>query len=227
MLILKMHQPPQYRIVSFARKVSVQSMMVLKRVQSLCFVCLFTVVSGTNTSTVAGHRACPCLHNYYRTDRFGPCKPCPAGVICTDDSIVLAPGYYWSWDIQGADRVAYQSFVKNLIIDDDNYNSTISTYTGEIPEAVSCPIKGACAGGFEPRCYKGHKGPLCIACDDRFFSRQGVCTKCAPGSVVMLLVTLALILLIIYFIMKTNKEDLESRCALMARYVEFPERRRS
>lgn len=217
MLNLKMHPPPQCRTVSFARKVSVMKDDVTHLCNAWWYWKGFIVITGTNTSMVAGHRACPCRHNHYRTDRFGPCKPCPVGLICTDDSMALAPGYFWSWDIQDVDGVEYQTFMKNLIIDDDTYNDSISTYTGKIPQAVRCPIKGACFGGLEPKCSKGHRGPLCSACENGFSSRQGVCTECATGSLMMLLGTLLLIVIVIYFMMKTNKEDVESRCVLMAR----------
>ena len=39
--------------------------------------------SGTLSNETAKHRACRCLRNFYRLDRFGPCTACPPnGFVC-------------------------------------------------------------------------------------------------------------------------------------------------
>ncbi|XP_022104873.1 slit homolog 1 protein-like [Acanthaster planci] len=77
-----------------------------------CVVC----PTGTKKNLHAGFRACSCVDNYYRKDRFGECYPCPAeGLNCTGEYQHLLPGFWWTWD-WGSDGNfrSYERFVKNL-----------------------------------------------------------------------------------------------------------------
>ena len=79
-----------------------------------CKVC----PTGTDKSTAAGFRACPCVDNYYRTDRFGECHQCPhEGLNCSGEYQYLRPGYWgtWNWILQDRqeDLDSYMSFVSN------------------------------------------------------------------------------------------------------------------
>ena len=60
-----------------------------------CVVC----PTGTKKDLPAGFRACRCLDNYYRKDRFGACYPCPQeGLSCLGEYQHLLPGFWWTWD---------------------------------------------------------------------------------------------------------------------------------
>ncbi|XP_022084862.1 uncharacterized protein LOC110976135 isoform X3 [Acanthaster planci] len=70
-----------------------------------CVVC----PSGTEKCRHAGFRACPCLSNYYRRDRFRECFPCPLeGINCSGEYQHLLPGFWWTWDWGSIDN--YQSY---------------------------------------------------------------------------------------------------------------------
>jgi hypothetical protein len=89
-------------------------------------------IAGTNTTSFAGFRACSCLKNSYRLDRFGPCLPCPSqGNICQGDVLTLSPGYHWSLKGPGFSIKEYEQVVENLEIESDDYDRNNSAYHGK------------------------------------------------------------------------------------------------
>ena len=136
-----------------------------------CLVC----PSGTNTSVEAGFRACPCLSNSSRTDRFGECTSClgQKGIECAGDHRRTAPGYHWTFPT-AAKLEEYTAFVLNLG-KSYNYDRGITRFNGTLPPAYKCPNKEACLGGIEAECVTGTTGPLCAVCDTGHFTLNGQC----------------------------------------------------
>ncbi|XP_071950393.1 uncharacterized protein [Antedon mediterranea] len=155
-----------------------------------------TCPSGTNTSAFANLNACYCLDKFHRTDRFGPCMPCPEGVTCNEGYMNLTRGYWWSWDFPGDCIVdeeqnkssclsAYNTFINNL----KNYNFPIddpnqlkyAVYKGPLPQIHLCPLgNNSCSIGLElnDTCAKGYTGWLCAACSKGYYQLFNECHKC-------------------------------------------------
>lgn len=140
-----------------------------------CKVC----PEGTNKSRHAGYRACFCLENYFRRDRFGKCELCPQkGLTCTEEFVTIDSGYYWLF----RDISWYKEFVGNLKIYDDSYNVNTTSFTGSLGYVHQCPQKFKCEnkGGdsIEGNCLKGYDGFMCTECAPNYFPVLHFCHEC-------------------------------------------------
>ena len=174
-----------------------------------CRVC----PEGTNTSGHAGYRACKCLANHWRWDRFGKCESCEAdlGVHCTHDCKELRPGFYWHFSdpIRGEQ---HQSFCQNLREEDlyDRRNFLADSRPGN---AYACLTGARCLGGSSSSCEVGTTGPLCAICADEFYPWNGSCQSCPSGSsaivksVFLALLALLLIVAFVYTFVRLNVDD--------------------
>ncbi|XP_033639066.1 uncharacterized protein LOC117299626 [Asterias rubens] len=150
-----------------------------------CKVC----PTGTDKSTAAGFRACPCVDNYYRTDRFGECHQCPhEGIDCSGEYQHLRPGYWWTWNwssqedqISQENHDSYMNFVSNIGIMNDSYDRSTQRFSGKLPKVHKCPRDDVCPnGGFgiDSTCSEGYKGWLCSECANKYYSWLGHCLEC-------------------------------------------------
>ena len=134
--------------------------------------------TGTRSNETAGYRACSCLHNFYRMDRFGPCTACPDyGLTCKNDTAILAPNYFWMWRNK-ATMDNYSNFVHNLHTFGPEYNNNCSIFHGPLPKPLKCPYPGSCNGGIGSSCEVGYQGTLCAACSFNYYLRFNRCLKC-------------------------------------------------
>ena len=148
---------------------------------------------GTDRSVHAGYRACNCLKNHYRMQRFGPCYVCYSrfGMSCRDDYLSVAQGFWWSWkrwdDADNnsiADENQYDSFVKNLMNKSERYPNTSTKYDGFIPMIHRCPINESCQKETSNRirssemCSVGYWGTLCGQCSEGYYSWFQRCHRC-------------------------------------------------
>ena len=169
-------------------------------------------ISGTNTTTLAGFRACRCLRNYFRLDRFGPCTVCPGhGVECSSDTLQLSPGFYWSWNNNGsksANRKVYKLLMANLAIEADSYNRETMQYVGKVPKAYKCIRQSSCLGGIDSECAEGYAGPLCANCQSGFYKRMIACHKCPSRKLISIQFgVLALIMLVIILVILKSQRS--------------------
>ncbi|XP_078348690.1 uncharacterized protein LOC144633701 isoform X1 [Oculina patagonica] len=133
---------------------------------------------GTLSNTTAGYRACRCLDNFYRKDRFGPCSTCPSsGIVCKNDTAILAPNYYWKW-INLTTEESYRRFLENINTPGPGYNHSHSKFLGSLPTPLKCPHLGSCKGGIDSECHEGYRGTLCATCTADHFLRFNTCIKC-------------------------------------------------
>ncbi|XP_022111652.1 uncharacterized protein LOC110990876 [Acanthaster planci] len=145
-----------------------------------CTVC----PTGTNKSLHAGFRACPCLDNFFRTDRFGECQLCPnEGVNCSGEYQHLLPGFWWTWDWGRADNYqSYQRFVQNVLTETNKYNKESTRFLGVLPKVHRCPRSESCVnaemGGINVTCAEGYTGWLCAQCSPSFYPWFDHCFKC-------------------------------------------------
>ncbi|XP_072048981.1 uncharacterized protein [Amphiura filiformis] len=176
-----------------------------------CQVC----PAGTDKNKFAGLRACPCFDingdKYYRKDRFGPCMPCPEqGVICSNESQKVHPGYWWTWDrnLSHATHVLefpqnslssmYTAFVDNLLIFDRSYNYASSKFEDTLPKPFLCPGgEEACPAlnGINGSCGVGYEGWVCSKCSKDYYSWFEYCVKCPPIWHLILEILLVVILM--------------------------------
>ena len=168
-----------------------------------CRVC----PQGTNTSALAGYRACPCLEGSSRTDRFGPCSSCleNTGIECYKDYRKTRPGYHWTF-ASTAMLERYRAFAENLLLEHD-YNGSLTMFDGDLPPAYPCPLSDHCLGGIDSACSDGTTGPLCEVCTDDYFRFNGDCRECPPttGGAVATMLFIALLALVIgFFVVRCN-----------------------
>ena len=175
-----------------------------------CQVC----PSGTQSDTPAGYRACPCLANFSRTDRFGECSTCEGvlGIKCEADARVLQQGFFWEFPSEEKE-VEYLHFTANLGRSSD-YDRALATFNGTYPPAYACPTPGNCLGVTEnaaSTCKDGTTGPLCAVCEETHFRLNGVCSACPQskaGSVVSLIVIVLLFAIAIALVLRQNAKDI-------------------
>ena len=147
-----------------------------------CKVC----PTGTDKSTTAGFRACPCVDNYYRTDRFGECHQCPhEGLNCSGEYQHLLPGYWWTWNwtsqeerISQENHDSYMKFVNNICIMNDSYDRSAQRFGGKLPQVHKCSRDDVCPNGgigIDSTCREGYKGWLCSECGNKYYSWPGHC----------------------------------------------------
>lgn len=173
-------------------------------------------ILGTNTTTLAGFRACRCLENYFRLDRFGSCTVCHRqGVECSNDTLRLSRGFYWSWTRNGSnsDKYFYKLLIANLAIESDSYNNESMKYVGTVPKAYKCIRQDSCLGGIDSECAEGYAGPLCANCQSGFYKRTIACHKCPSKKLIAIQfgVLGLIILVIILVIVKSEKSSKPGR----------------
>ncbi|XP_071807292.1 uncharacterized protein [Asterias amurensis] len=150
-----------------------------------CEVC----PTGTDKSTAAGFRACPCVDNYYRTDRFGECHQCPhEGINCSGEYQHLRPGYWWTWNWTSQENQillenhdSYMNFVSNIRIKNDSYDRKAQRFRGKLPQVHKCSRDDVCPNGeigIDSTCSEGYKGWLCSECANKYYSWLGHCLNC-------------------------------------------------
>ncbi|KAL9986490.1 hypothetical protein ACROYT_G000645 [Oculina patagonica] len=148
---------------------------------------------GTRSNETAGCRACKCLNNFYRFDRFGPCTACPDyGLTCDKDAAILAPNYFWKWSNTTMEE-DYSKFVENIHTPGPEYNKNFSTFQGPLPKPLKCPYPGSCKGGITSACNVGYKGTLCATCSYNHYLRFNSCLQC-PRMVVTIISCVVVIL---------------------------------
>ncbi|KAJ8041904.1 Insulin-like growth factor-binding protein complex acid labile subunit [Holothuria leucospilota] len=141
-----------------------------------CKVC----PEGTRREETAGFRACYCLENHFRLDRFGKCFPCPnEGISCANDTASIAPGYFWKWNSE--DFKAYEKYVININTRSDEYNRASKVYNGPLPMAHKCLIPHNCVNNgnsLAGNCKEGYQGWLCSVCAEGYFQLFQLCHRC-------------------------------------------------
>lgn len=154
---------------------------------------------NTETNQPAGYRACPCLKNHYRRNRFDQCFPCEQvrGVECVNDTRVLSNGYYWRYDEDSLTHGAYVEWTSDLAVD-AGYK-----YERLVPErsavAEKCLREEACAGGLaENTCTEGFEGDLCASCSSGFRKFYTDCLDC-PSLGLSWFLLIFVILVVVYF----------------------------
>ncbi|XP_032227459.2 uncharacterized protein LOC5503221 [Nematostella vectensis] len=156
---------------------------------------------GTKYNEFAGFRACFCRKNHHRFDRFGACFTCPNGMICSNETFTLAPGYYWKWVSRQAAET-FTRFSTELQLKSDSYDKQNSKIdVSLIPMAYWCPIGGSCLGGLESTCADGYTGTLCSECTKGRFKRAHICRHCHTlTSIVLPIIVIILSIVLIIFL---------------------------
>ena len=205
-----------------------------------CTVC----PTGTDKSKFAGFRACNCLENYYRTDRFGSCQPCGVGVDdgvnCSMEYQKLRQGYWWTWNFEGNETLGqirmskYLDFVMNILIFEDNYNRTTTVYDGILPKPFKCPqgnkscpinwTEQEIVSGINPTCGKGYEGWLCSQCSSGFYSWFDYCEPCPKPwhltleAICFLIIGVLFVALTVWDLKRRNEENRSLVDTLVARF---------
>ena len=156
--------------------------------------------SGTLSNETAEYRACRCLHNFYRLDRFGPSSACPPyGFVCKKDTGILAPNYFWKWSNQ-SDKERYKGFVNNIHSTGSDYDKSFSTFNALLPKSLKCPHANSCKGGIDSECHQGYKGTFCATCSEGFYFRFSSCLKCPRLIVTVTSSILVIVLFVAVFL---------------------------
>ena len=104
--------------------------------------------------------------------------PCPeSGVVCNNDTAILAPNYYWKW-INGTAEESYRRFLENILTFKRDYNDTYSRFSGSLPAPLKCAHLASCKGGIDSECHEGYCGTLCASCTTNHYLRFNTCIKC-------------------------------------------------
>ena len=157
--------------------------------------------SGTLSNETAEHRACRCLRNFYRLDRFGPCTACPPiGFVCEKDTAILAPNYFWKWSNQ-SEKERFKGFVNNIHSNGSDYNKSFSMFNTSLPKPLKCPHAKSCKGGIDSVCHPGYQGNLCATCSESFYFRFNSCLKCPRLAVTIYSSILVIVLFVAVFLM--------------------------
>ena len=186
-----------------------------------------TCPEGTNTSDIAGTRACKCLKGYSRWYRFGPCIRCKDhGFDCSHDYQILQKGFWMTWQgttpgyktkvehqnfTQKTCEHVYKAYIRNLKITDNTYDRRTMHFNCQMPLPIKCPMEGSCAGGIEPTCSKGYTGVLCAVCKRGYTRQFNQCDQCPKrGWAVIQFISCAALLVFGFFcISLTDKCNIE------------------
>jgi hypothetical protein len=168
---------------------------------------------GTQTDAAAGYRACACLPNFSRTDRFGECSSCEGGfgIECAGDARVLQKGYYWQFPSNASEQEFLQFTVD--LRRSNTYNRGLPKFNGTYPQVKKCPTPANCLGVTEnsaASCLEGTKGPLCAVCDATHYRMNGACSACPTNkaaSAVLLVIIAIVIVLAIWAALRCNAKD--------------------
>ena len=205
--------------------------------QDDCRVC----PPGTDKTKFAGFRACPCLENFYRTDRFGSCQQCPSeGVNCSMDYQKLKPGFWWTWNFDRNETsgkirmLKYIEFVTNILTFEDTYDRATTSYNGILPMPFkcpqgneSCPVKWTgqeLSYGINSTCGTGYEGWLCSKCSSGFYSWFEYCVPCPKLSqlileaICLLIIGFLFIAVTVWDFKRKNQENRSLIDTLVARF---------
>ncbi|KAL9986492.1 hypothetical protein ACROYT_G000647 [Oculina patagonica] len=156
---------------------------------------------GTRSNETAGYRACKCLNNFYRFDRFGPCTACPDyGLKCHEDTAILAPNYFWKWRNTTMEE-DYSKFVENIHTPGPEYNKNFSTFQRPLPKPLKCPYPGSCKGGITSACNVGYEGTLCATCSYNHYLRFNSCLQCPKIIVTIISCVVVILAFALIFVM--------------------------
>ncbi|EDO28617.1 predicted protein [Nematostella vectensis] len=170
---------------------------------------------GTDLKQFAGFRACPCLTGYFRLNRFGVCKPCSYGYYCSNESVNLMPGFYWTWQ-QPNHTQEYQTFASKLQEESKQHDRDWDSFNGSLPMAYRCPFTGSCKGDFNATCSRGYEGVLCAACSRGYYRMFSSCNKCPTTPLVItqfvgVFLVLALVAVVVILNRKKSRDDKRSQ----------------
>lgn len=179
----------------------------------VCDVC----PEGTTRDSQAQYRACPCLDNWSRRDRFGKCESCvdELGIACSGDARVLKPGFYWRFPDDNKTEFDYIQFTENLAKSHD-YDTSLSAFNGKYPKAYRCPGGEEVCLGFSvgsnqsSTCRAGSTGAKCAVCADDYFRMNGDCTICPrrqAASVVLMIIIALVVIVVLCWIFKRNADS--------------------
>lgn len=176
---------------------------------------------GTDTNVTADYRACPCLPNFDRKDRYGECTSCIGnpGLICTGDARELVRGYWWTFGDENEDggdsqlAFNYSEFSKNLRLSPahDSYKPDYETFSSALPTPYECPNKDMCLGGFNAECAEGASGPLCAVCKANYTKANRICRPCPEkkgASLAIAFILFIVIIVAIVLLVRTNAQSL-------------------
>ncbi|XP_071944686.1 uncharacterized protein [Antedon mediterranea] len=200
-----------------------------------------TCPSGTNTSTFANLNACYCLDNFYRTNRYGQCFPCPEGVNCEGGYQNLTKGYWWSWEFKENCSVVeeqnetpclseYTAFITKLQTDTfpiDNPNELKdAVYKGPLPKVYPCPFgEKSCNIGrnLNDTCAEGYTGWFCAACSSGYYDLFNECHKCqGPAVTVIIFVSVCFAVIgVIFLIWRTQQRNVDNRNINLDSFVTY------
>ncbi|XP_022104866.1 uncharacterized protein LOC110986891 [Acanthaster planci] len=186
-----------------------------------CVVC----PTGTKKNLHAGFRACSCVDNYYRKDRFGECYLCPAeGLNCTGEYQHLLPGFWWTWD-WGSDGNfrSYEQFVKNLRTIPPTKDHWTERFFGALPRVHPCPRAESCVNNgdsIRPTCDDGYEGWLCSECQKGYYSWFDRCFHCPTLGMFLLEVAavaalIALVITLVVWDLRKNSRTSRSVISLI------------
>ncbi|XP_078358133.1 uncharacterized protein LOC144642903 [Oculina patagonica] len=155
---------------------------------------------GTDLGHHAGFRACPCLENFYRFDRFGGCIECPRrGLKCSNETVILAAGFYWKWK-SNEHRLLYRNITENLNVFNNSYDRRYIKYNKSFPQVYACPLAESCLGGMKADCATGYEGPLCAVCSKGFYKMISSCQKCPSLPWLVTQISLVLVAIVVIFV---------------------------
>ena len=154
---------------------------------------------GTETDFFAGHRACPCLEDHYRTHLFEGCRECGKdGLICQKEYASLRPGYWWQWRNDSYKR-RYQDFIKNLVESKPALDEHSVQYPYALPAPYRCQVPESCKGGLDSPCADGYEGPICSVCSSGYYKQFHRCKKCPSKSWIVGQLSLVAVIFLITF----------------------------
>ena len=170
---------------------------------------VFFLFIGTNLKQYAKFRACSCRDSYYRLDRFGPCSICTKGYECMNETIDLAPGFFWVW-LNKESQQQYEAFKDELMKTNAKYK--IKAFDGNIPNAYACPITDSCLGRRYSECSQGYQGPLCAICGKGYFKVLTKCRECPTlpwiiGQITMASLGMAILVVIVLWEKKKDPNN--------------------
>ena len=192
---------------------------------------------GTDKNAFANYRACPCLTNYTRRNRFGPCEPCPSIAIkCENEFQQVNAGFFWTWKWPNVtdwneNLQDYKTFAENIQKHDFTSTHTKYTFRGTMPKAYPCPLgKRSCSdAGIAPNCGQGYTGWLCTECygssswKTSYFSGFQRCIPCpAPWKASLSYICLLFIVTALFIIIwKSTSNPANKRSILDSLLAQF------
>ena len=172
-----------------------------------------TCPQGTNTTKLAGTRACRCLKGYYRRHRFGECERCRhAGFECVRDYPQLKKGFWMTWNgtelSNNSCKQQFQSYILNLETFNNNYDRNTMQFNCPLPIPIKCPMRGSCQGGIHSSCSSGYTGVLCGVCSEGYKRNFNTCVNCPQLYVIILRwIGLVMLFIVLCYIVSDKTDD--------------------